>query len=61
MASLEKAATHWRALMEAGTRFNRQRMSHNAGELFSWARFLPAVERDIEIARGTAKPDQPPR
>jgi hypothetical protein len=61
VAHLEKAAGHWRALMEAGTRFNRPRMSHNAGELFSWTRFLPAVERDIEIARGTAPATRPSR
>lgn len=61
VAHLEKAVGHWRDLMEAGTRFNLPRVSHNAGELFSWTRFLPAVERDIEIARGTAKPDRPPR
>jgi hypothetical protein len=61
VAHLEKALGHWRELMEAGTRFNRPRVSHNAGELFSWMRFLPVVERDIEIARGTAKPDPSPR
>lgn len=54
VAYLEQAVGHWRALTEAGTRFNRHRMSHNAGELFSWARFLPVVERDVDIARGTA-------
>ena len=62
IAHLKTAAGHWRDLAAAGTRFNRHRMSHNAGELFSWARFLPAVERDIEIARDTgAKPEPPPR
>jgi hypothetical protein len=61
VSNLEKAATHWRTLMEAGTRFNRHRMPHNAGELFSWERFLPAIERDIEIARGTAKAEKPSR
>jgi hypothetical protein len=61
VANLETAVGHWRALMEAGTRFNRPRMSHNAGELFSWERFLPAVERDVDIARGTASVDSPAR
>lgn len=61
VAQLEKAAVFWRELMEAGTRFNRPRMSHNAGELFSWARFLPAVERDIAIARGAVTPDRTPQ
>ena len=61
VANLERAVDHWRALMEAGTRFNRQRVSHNAGELFSWARFLPAVERDVDIARGTAETGTPAR
>jgi hypothetical protein len=61
VAHLEKALGYWRELIAAGTRFNRPRMSHNAGELFSWERFLPAVERDLAIARGTAKPDPSPR
>lgn len=61
VAHLEKALGYWRDLAEAGTRFNKHRLAHNAGELFSWERFLPAVERDIAIARGTAKPDRPSR
>ncbi len=59
VANIEKAAGYWRELSAAATRFNKPRFPHNAGELFSWARFLPAVERDIDIARGTAQPDLP--
>jgi hypothetical protein len=61
VAHLEKAVGHWRALAEAGTRFNRARVPHNAGELFSWERFLPAVLRDVEIAKGTVTPADGPR
>lgn len=57
VAHLERAARHWHDLTAAGTLFNRPRLSHNAGVLFSWASFLPAVERDIEIARGSARAD----
>ncbi len=59
VAHLEKAAGYWRELSAAGTRFNKPRMPHNAGEVFSWARFFPEVDRDIDIARGIAKADTP--
>ncbi len=61
IAHLEKAVGHWRELSAATMRFNKPRLPHNAGEVFSWSRFLPAVERDIEIARGAAKADPPAR
>lgn len=59
VAHLEKAACHWRELSAAGTRFNKPRFPHNSDELFSWARFIPDVERDINIARGTEKAGAP--
>jgi hypothetical protein len=41
---------------------NRMRLPKNAGETFSWARFLVDVERDILIAKGEANaPEPPPR
>jgi hypothetical protein len=61
VAHLEQALEHWRDLTVAGMKYNVPRMPHNPYELFSWARFLPAVERDIDIARGTATVDTPPR
>jgi hypothetical protein len=61
VAHLERALDHWRDLTIAGTQYNVPRMPHNPNELFSWARFLPSVERDIAIARGTATVDTPPR
>ena len=61
VAHLERALEHWRDLTVAGTKYNVPRMPHNPNELFSWARFVPAVERDIAIARGTATVDTPPR
>jgi hypothetical protein len=61
VAHLERALEHWRDLTVAGTKYNVPRMPHNPNELFSWARFLPSVERDIAIARGTATVDTPPR
>jgi len=61
VAHLEGALEHWRDLTVAGMQYNVPRMPHNPYELFSWARFLPAVERDIDIARGTATVDTPPR
>jgi hypothetical protein len=59
VAHLERAAGHWRDLMAAGTRFNRSRVVHSPSELFSWARFLPNVERDIEIARSATGAETP--
>ncbi|MDI1248793.1 MAG: hypothetical protein PSV13_08020 [Lacunisphaera sp.] len=61
VAHLERALEHWRDLTVAGTKYNVPRMPHNPNELFSWARFIPSVERDIAIARGTATVDTPPR
>jgi hypothetical protein len=61
IAQLEKAAACWRELAAAATRFNKPRMPHNAGEIFSWARFFPEVDRDIAIARGTAPAATPAR
>lgn len=61
VAHLERALEHWRDLTLAGTRYNKPRMPHNPNELFSWARFLPFVERDIDIARGTATANTLPR
>jgi len=54
VAHLEKAAGYWRELSAAGTRFNKPYFPHNASDLFSWSRFIPTVDRDIDIARGTA-------
>jgi hypothetical protein len=58
---LERALEHWIDLAVAGTRYNVPRMPHNLDDLFSWARFIPEVERDIDIARGTATVETPPR
>jgi len=61
VAHLERALESWRDLTVAGTRYNVPRMPHNPNELFSWARFIPFVERDLAIARGTATVETPPR
>ncbi len=51
VATLEIAATHWRKLAELGTRFTKKEIIFHTAEPFSWARFLPAVEKDIATAR----------
>ena len=61
VAHLETALEHWRDLTIAAMKYNVPRMPHNPYELFSWSRFIPFVERDIAIARGTATVDTPPR
>ena len=61
MTALEKALGHWQRLAELGARFNQLPVPSNSIEPFSWSQLTPAVERDIDIARGTAKADKPPR
>ena len=56
VAELTAAVGFWKALAEAGTRFNKSDVQIQTLAPMSWQRLLPAVERDVEIAKGTATP-----
>jgi hypothetical protein len=51
VAELETALTHWKRLADLGGRFNRLPVLSNSTDPFSWAALIPAVERDIELAK----------
>jgi hypothetical protein len=53
VTELETALTHWKRLASLGERFNRLPVLSNSADPFSWAALLPAVERDIELAKAS--------
>jgi hypothetical protein len=53
VTELERALTHWKRLGSLGERFNRLPVLSNSTDPFSWAALIPAVERDIELARAS--------
>jgi len=53
VTELETALTHWKRLADLGCRFNRLPVLSNSIDPFSWAALIPAVERDIELAKAS--------
>ena len=51
VTELETALTHWKRLADLGGRFNQLPVLHNSIDPFSWASLIPAVEKDIELAK----------
>lgn len=51
VAALQKAAEDWKRLAALGAKFNQLPIPSSAQAPFSWQSLLPAVERDIELAR----------
>ncbi len=51
VTELETALTHWKRLADLGGRFNQLPVLHNSIDPFSWAALIPAVEKDIELAK----------
>jgi hypothetical protein len=47
---LEKAATHWEALIRVTTHYKEVPSVHLGAETFSWENFRKEVQRDIELA-----------
>jgi len=59
VAHLEKALADWRRVAELGARYNWRQIVFHTGVPFSWNAFLPAVEHDIAVAKGTVAPAAP--
>lgn len=51
VTELETALTHWKRLADLGGKFNQLPVLHNSIDPFSWASLIPAVEKDIELAK----------
>ena len=51
VTELETALTHWKRLADLSGRFNQLPVVHNSIDPFSWASLIPAVEKDIELAK----------
>lgn len=59
VAELTAAVTFWKALAEAGSRFNKHDVLFQTLAPMSWTRLIPAVEHDVEIARSPAPQEVP--
>jgi len=56
VTELETALTHWKRLADLGGRFNQLPVLHNSIDPFSWASLIPAVAKDIELAKAPLTP-----
>jgi hypothetical protein len=56
VTELETALTHWKRLADLGGRFNQLPALHNSIDPFSWASLIPAVAKDIELAKAPLTP-----
>ena len=53
VAELTAGVEFWKALAEAGSRFNKSNVLFGTSVPMSWRRLLPAVEQDVVLAKGS--------
>jgi hypothetical protein len=56
VAELTAGVGFWKTLAEAGARYNKGNILFGTSVPMSWRRLLPAVEQDVELAKGPPNP-----